>query len=201
VTEVAGLYKDVPFRNFEHASHVTLEADRLMSRMVSMDGSDEDEMHNATYGISADPLTHFAVFFGALIHDLGHKGIANSQLVLEEDKLAVKFMGRSVADQNSVNEGLQLLMDERYERLRAHIYLTNVERKLAVKFNGRSVAEQNSVNDGLQLLMDERYERLQAHIYLTNVERKRFRQVLTNAVMATDIADRDVKKFRSRKRD
>jgi hypothetical protein len=49
--------------------------------------------------------------------------------------------------------------------------------------------------------MDERYERLRAHIYLTNVERKRFRQVLTNAVMATDIADRDVKKFRSRKRD
>jgi hypothetical protein len=97
------------------------------------------------------------VIFGALIHDLG-VGIANSQLVLEEDKLAVKFKGRSVAEQNSVNEGWQPFMDERYERLRAHIYLTNVERK-------------------------------------------RFRQVLTNAVMATDIADRDVNKFCSRKWD
>jgi hypothetical protein len=73
--------------------------------------------------------------------------------------------------------------------------------RTAVKFKGRSVAEQNSVNEGWQLLMDERYERLRAHIYLTNVERKRFRQVLTNAVMATDIADRDVNKFRSRKWD
>jgi hypothetical protein len=158
VTEVASMYKNVPFHSFEHASHVTLAADRLMSRMVSMDGLDEDEMYNTTYGISADPLTHFAVIFGALIHDLGHKGVANSQLVLEEDKMAVKFKGRSVAEQNSVNEGWRLLMDERYERLRAHIYLTNVERK-------------------------------------------RFRQVLTNAVMATDIADRDVNKFRSRKWD
>jgi hypothetical protein len=91
VTEIAGMYKNVPFHNFEHASHVTLAADRLMSRMVSMDGLDEDEMYNATYGISADPLTHFAVIFGALIHDLGHKGVANSQLVLEDDKMAVKF--------------------------------------------------------------------------------------------------------------
>jgi hypothetical protein len=54
VTEVAGLYKDVPFHNFEHASHVTLAADRLMSRMVSRDGLDEYEMYNVTYGISAD---------------------------------------------------------------------------------------------------------------------------------------------------
>jgi hypothetical protein len=158
VTEIAGMYKDVPFHNFEHASHVTLAADKLMNRMVSMDGLDEDEMYNATYGISADPLTHFAVIFGALIHDVEHKGVANSQLVLEEDKMALKFKGRSVAEQNSVNEGWQVLMDERYEQLRSHIYKTNVERK-------------------------------------------RFRQVLTNAVMATDIADRDVNKFRSRKWD
>lgn len=158
VTEVASMYKDVPFHNFEHASHVTLAADRLMSRMVSMDGLGEDDMYNVTYGISADPLTHFAVIFGALIHDLGHKGVANSQLVLEEDKMAIKFKGRSVAEQNSVNEGWQLLMDKRYERLRAHIYKSNVERK-------------------------------------------RFRQVLTNAVMATDIADREVNKFRSKKWD
>jgi hypothetical protein len=158
VTEIADMYKDVPFHCFEHASHVTLAADKLMSRMVSMDGLDEDEMYNATYGISADPLTHFAIIFGALIHDLGHKGVANTQLILEEDKIAIKYKGRSVAEQNSVNEGWQLLMDERYEPLRSHIYKTNVERK-------------------------------------------RFRQVLTNAVMATDIADRDVNKFRSRKWD
>jgi hypothetical protein len=158
VTEVAGMYKNVPFHNFEHASHVTLAASKLMSRMVSMDGLDEAEMYNATYGISADPLTHFAVIFAALIHDLGHVGVANSQLVLEEDKMALKFKGQSVAEQNSVSRAWQLLMDERFERLRSHIYKTNIERK-------------------------------------------RFRQVLTNAIMATDIADRDVNKFRSRKWD
>lgn len=28
------------------------------------------EMHDFSYGISSDPLTHFAVVFGALIHDV-----------------------------------------------------------------------------------------------------------------------------------
>lgn len=158
VTEVAAMYTDVPFHNFEHASHVTLAASKLMSRMVSMDGLDETEMYNATYGISADPLTHFAVVFGALIHDLGHIGVTNAQLVLEEDKMAAKFKGVSVAEQNSVNEGWRLLMDSRYDRLRSYIYKTNVERK-------------------------------------------RFRQVLTNTVMATDISDREINKIRSRKWD
>jgi hypothetical protein len=158
VAEIAAMYKDVPFHNFEHASHVTLAANKLVGRMIQMDGMDEVEMYNATFGISADPLTHFSIVFGALIHDLGHLGVSNAQLVLEENDMALKYKNRSVAEQNSMNEGWRLLLEDKYEVLRTYIYKTNVERK-------------------------------------------RFRQIVNNAVMATDIADREINQIRGRKWD
>jgi 3'5'-cyclic nucleotide phosphodiesterase len=68
--------------------------------------------------------------------------------------------------------------------------------EIAVKFNNKSVAEQNSVHLGWEMLMDPRFERLRKSIYTTNVERKRFRQLVINAVLATDIADREVNENR-----
>ena len=67
---------------------------------------------------------------------------------------------------------------------------------VAVKFQNKSVAEQNSVHLGWELLMDPRFERLRKSIYSTNVERKRFRQLVINCVLATDIADREVNEAR-----
>jgi len=63
-----------PNQNFEHASHVTMSVTKLLSRIVSKDkvGEDEDDieaaLHDHTYGITSDPLTHFACIFSALIH-------------------------------------------------------------------------------------------------------------------------------------
>lgn len=34
-------------------------------------------------GISSDPLSQFAVVFGALIHDVDHVGVSNAQLIKE----------------------------------------------------------------------------------------------------------------------
>ena len=44
--------------------------------------------------------------------------------------------------------------------------------------------------------MEPRYQYLRSCIYRTNVERKRFRQVLINAVMATDVADLEMNDWR-----
>lgn len=72
----------------EHASHVAMSVGKLMSRIVAPDlpiegtrGSSEkqlqftyeSQLHDHTYGITSDPLTHFAVVFSALIHDAGKK--------------------------------------------------------------------------------------------------------------------------------
>ena len=157
VKRIAVMYHDVPFHNFEHASHVTLCANKLLNRLINSDEyPTEESLHNATFGISSDPLTHFAIVFAALIHDVDHTGLPNAQLVKDQNELAVKF-------------------------------------------DNRSVAEQNSVHLGWEMLMDPRFERLRKCIYQTNVERKRFRQLVINSVMATDIADRQVNEERQKK--
>eukprot|EP00339_Tiarina_fusa_P025544 CAMPEP_0117020940 /NCGR_PEP_ID=MMETSP0472-20121206/15856_1 /TAXON_ID=693140 ORGANISM="Tiarina fusus, Strain LIS" /NCGR_SAMPLE_ID=MMETSP0472 /ASSEMBLY_ACC=CAM_ASM_000603 /LENGTH=1185 /DNA_ID=CAMNT_0004726283 /DNA_START=326 /DNA_END=3883 /DNA_ORIENTATION=- len=159
VKRIALMYRDVPFHNFEHASHVTLCANKLLNRLINSDEYDtEEELHDSTFGISSDPLTHFAIVFAALIHDADHTGLPNAQLVKDIHPVARKFENRSVAEQNSVHLGWELLMDPRFERLRKCIYQTNVERK-------------------------------------------RFRQLVINSVMATDIADRQVNENRQTKWD
>lgn len=157
VSAIALMYRDVPFHNFEHASHVTLCANKLLNRLINSDEYEtEEELHNATYGISSDPLTHFAIVFSALIHDVDHTGLPNAQLVKDQNEVAVKFKNRSVAEQNSTHLGWELLMDKRFQRLRKCIYQTNIERK-------------------------------------------RFRQVVINSIMATDIADRKMNEARQSK--
>lgn len=73
VTSIASLYNDNPFHNFEHASHVTLSILKLLSRIVKpsrLDKSYDNACSNDhSYGITNDPLTHFAVAFCGLIHD------------------------------------------------------------------------------------------------------------------------------------
>ena len=59
-----------------------------------------------------------------------------------------------------------------------------------------SVAEQNSVDVAWELLMDTKYQELQHCIYKDQEEFDRFRQIVVNMVMATDIFDKDFKAFR-----
>jgi len=68
---------------------------------------------------------------------------------------------------------------------------------VAKYYQGKSVAEQNSVDLAWQLLMCEDYKDLRQAIYGTKDEFERFRQLVVNAVMATDIADPDLKKLRN----
>jgi class 3 adenylate cyclase len=160
VSAVASMYRDNPFHNFEHASHVVMSAVKLLSRIVVPDIGDvtgkdmASTLHDHTYGITSDPLTQFACVFSALIHDADHTGVPNTQLNKENSTLAKVYKDKSVAEQNSVDLCWDLLMDNNFEELRAAIYCT----------------------------VDER---------------KRFRQLVVNSVMATDIMDKDLKSLRN----
>jgi hypothetical protein len=159
VTAVASMYCGNPFHNFEHASHVTMSVVKLMSRVVAPDveavNSDmEKSLHDYTFGITSDPLTQFACVFSALIHDVDHSGVPNTQLEVENPALAAVYKNKSVAEQNSVDLSWDLLQDESFSDLRAAIYITEDEMQ-------------------------------------------RFRQLVVNSVMATDIMDKDLKTLRN----
>jgi class 3 adenylate cyclase len=157
ITTVASMYRNNPFHNFEHACHVTMSIIKLLERVVTPDEIDYEgesteiasDAHNYTYGITSDPLTHFAVVFCALIHDVDHTGVSNGQLIEEK----------------------------------AHI---------ATFYNNKSVAEQNSVDLAWDLLMEDNFRSLRACIFVDNTEFKRFRQIVVNVVLATDIFDKEL---------
>jgi hypothetical protein len=178
VLRLTALYHDVPFHNFERASHVTMSAAKLLKRMMhpatlteSSGGSTGTaatpesqpspqqllrNMHVSTYGISTDPLMQFAMIFSALIHDVDHTGMSNNDLI-------------------------------------------SMQTPAAVIYKNQSVAEQNSVDVAWTMLMDSDFDDLRACIYTTKTELKRFRQMVVNAVLATDTADRRLQALRKKR--
>jgi len=87
--------------------------------------------------------------FSALIHDVGHSGVLNAQLVREHSPLAAAYDKKSVLERQSVDLGFALLMDDSFCNLRAAIYSNEDEFRL-------------------------------------------FRQLVVNAVFATDVMDKDL---------
>ena len=97
VTTIALKYQSNPFHNFEHASHVVMAIHKLLSRVVTPEQVDysrssvskiASDLHDYTFGITSDPLTHFSVVLSALIHDVDHTGVSNGQLAEERPDLA-----------------------------------------------------------------------------------------------------------------
>ncbi|KAG7344356.1 3'5'-cyclic nucleotide phosphodiesterase [Nitzschia inconspicua] len=126
VQSVAELYNsNNPFHNFDHANHVVLSVNKLLSRIKSPDfEGGEEELFNHTFGIATAPLTWFAVVLSALIHDVDHSGVSNVQLLKEKSPLSFLYQNKSVAEQNSFDIGWDLLMEVTYRNLRRTIYTT-----------------------------------------------------------------------------
>lgn len=160
VSRIAALYRDHPFHSFEHASHASMSAVKLLSRVIGPlskrrqglgSGSDDDisndfMMGENTYGITSDPLTQFTVVLSTVIHDCDHRGVPNSVLGKEEPSLASMYKHRSLAEQNALDVAWRTLMGSEFRELRRAIYATPAELR-------------------------------------------RFRQILVNTVMATDLFD------------
>jgi hypothetical protein len=69
--------------------------------------------------------------------------------------------------------------------------------ELVQRYDGKSVAEQNSIDIAWDLLMKTEFKELRQMICATKSELARFRQLVVNAVMATDIMDKDLKNIRN----
>jgi hypothetical protein len=79
--------------------------------------------------------------------------------------------------------------------------LVKEDPNLAVAYNSKSVAEQNSVDLGWSVLMDPAFSTLRECLYSTEAELCRLRQLIANAVMATDIFDKELGILRKKRWD
>jgi hypothetical protein len=173
VSRVALMYRDHPFHNLNHASHVVMSACKLMNRIVVHDDVDNDqaqigngpeaEQHDSVYksafGFSSDPLVQFAVIFSALIHDVDHTGLTNAQLVNNGADVALMYQGKSVAEQNSITVAWSMLVEPQYNELCHAIFPTTSERKRFRQLVVTMVMATDIINSELQLLRKNRWEK------------------------------------------
>ena len=68
---------------------------------------------------------------------------------------------------------------------------------MAERFQHRSVAEQRSLFMCMDLLKRDRFANLHATLFPTADEQDRFRSLVVNSVLATDIVDKDLKELRN----
>jgi hypothetical protein len=139
ISFIASMYRDHEFHNFKHASTVSMAANKFMQRIVD----------DTLAGQVAEPLTQFGILLSALLHDVDHSGVSNTQLVQEKARLAALY-------------------------------------------HNKSVAEQNSVDLAWSILMSAEYKDLQNAIYCDSSEFTRFRGIVVNSIMATDLFDEEL---------
>jgi hypothetical protein len=77
--------------------------------------------------------------------------------------------------------------------------LVKEDHPLAAYYDGKSIAEQNSFDIAWDLLLEPNYQNLRHIIYVTAGEFRRFRQLVVNSLMATDICDKELKAQRNKR--
>ena len=70
---------------------------------------------------------------------------------------------------------------------------------LGERYRNKSVAEQNSLDVAWDVLMDSHFREMREYIFETTEDLSRFRQVVVNTVLATDIFDPELNDLRKKR--
>jgi hypothetical protein len=192
VSSLARRYQDNAFHCFEHACHgelsfekelylsfssppcllydvVTMSVDKLLSRVVAPE-LDLDQMKGSySHGALASHL-----------HDYTH-GINSDPLLL---------FGMVYA----------ALIHDVDHRGVSNAQFEKEDPEIAARYRHKSVAEQNSLDIAWSLLMTDGLSDLRAYLFDQRVdELRRFRQVVANTVLATDIFDKELNDLRKKR--
>jgi 3'5'-cyclic nucleotide phosphodiesterase len=164
---IARMYHKNPFHNFEHACHVTLSVSKLLKRIVSPDLSEEDLKGIEQHGTNEVRALLHASTYGMSSDPLAQFAIVFSAFIHDVD-----------------------------HRGCSNAQLEKEEVTMGRKYRNKSVAEQNSLDLSWSLLMSEQYDKLRKSIFGTQEELLRFRQIIVNCVLATDIFDKELNDLR-----
>jgi hypothetical protein len=164
------MYRKNPFHNFQHASHVAMSVTKLLSRIVApeiLESMVDNEQNDV---VDESKLL-------ARMHDHTY-GITSDPLT----QFACVFSALiHDVDHTGVPNG--------------QLHVENPI--LSEYYQQRSIAEQNSLDLAWHLLMDDEFQDLRRTIYQTDEELGRFRALVVNGVMATDIMDKELKQLRN----
>ena len=171
---------------------------KLLSRIVAPDldvtsANCSSTLHDHTYGITSDPLTQFACILAALIHDVDHQGVPNTRLIEEEDNVAIKYKGRSVAEQNSVDLAWALFLEPQYSELRGAICPTEKELNRLRQLVVNTVLATDIMDKELKKLRNQRWDKafssdmMDANETNQNKVNRKATIVLEHLIQASDV--------------
>jgi len=148
VRHIASLYNDQNgYHTFNHAAHVVRSMNSLISILRTQEQYEKVDKGKkksrgikklykkvkrknlcCTYGIGRSPRIQFALVFAALIHDVGHTGVPNCQLMNEEHDLC-NLYDDSVAEMHSIDVAISLLKEKMFSNLLEAIAPTSAAKK------------------------------------------------------------------------
>ena len=96
ISSVRRQYNENKYHTFKHAAHVLVNVAKILSDLV-----DQRPNFSRVEGL--------ALLFAALTHDIGHLGVSNTTLSLENHYLALLYNDQSVAEMHSLACAFQLL--------------------------------------------------------------------------------------------
>lgn len=171
VSSIASTYRDNPFHSFEHATHVTMTMDRMLKRIASLEDPDPmSEPDTKQKNAKTEALEHHNRTFGIGSDPLTQFALIFSAIIHDVDHIGV-----------------------------SNFQLIKEQSPIAGLYKNKSVSEQNSVDIAWWLLMTPNFSDLRECIGLSDAkEMRRFRQVVVNSVIATDILDIDLKVHRDK---
>ncbi|KAL7560177.1 hypothetical protein ACA910_016606 [Epithemia clementina (nom. ined.)] len=169
VAAIAMTYRDNPFHNFEHACHVTMSVAKFLKRVVAPKvNSTQLEKWKQGYTDAKEVHSH--------MHDYTHG--------IHGDTLALFAMVFSALIHDADHRGV------------SNVQLIKEDQHLAMIFKNQSVAEQNSLDIAWKLFASDQFEKLRMFLCPTQIELRRFRQIIVNIVLATDIFDKELNELR-----
>ena len=182
VSSIASQYRNVPFHNFEHASHVALSANKMIKRIITDHKGYGGSIRSFENGKSS----------GNINNNSSSNGNNNNNNRADLSAQHYSTFGISSDPLTQFAVVFAALIHDVDHRGVPNVQLVREKADVAIKFGDKSVAEQQSVDLALRLLAEPRFKDLQLCVCETEQEQRRFRQLLINLVMATDIADKEL---------
>ncbi len=177
VEAVANAYHSNPFHCLQHASAVTMHLSKLLSRIVvtKLDGIEEgDEDDDDEYSDSSEDgnVGEIASHLHNHTYGIASDPLTQFALVLSAFIHAVDHVGLPNSE------------------------VAKEDPETAALYNNRSIIEQRSIDKAWKKLMEPAFYDLRRCIYSDETELQRFRQVVVNSVLSTDIDDAELQSLR-----
>ena len=163
----AAYQRNNAFHNFQHASYSVLLMDQIISRITS-----SSDIMQAGFDGAPRSKGEIAKEIDAKTYSISSDPIIQFAMVFSALVHDVDHTG--VSNDQLIKNGSPL----------------------ASLYKRRCISEQNSVDISWWLLMKTEFEDLRSAVYSDTSEMMRFRQVLVNSVLATDIFDDKMRKHR-----